>query len=187
MNWKGENMQITAIILAGGKSSRMGQDKGLLFHHGKRMVEHMIDACKQITFNILISTNNAEYKVFGYPLIADNYKEIGPIGGIQAALAATETEDNIFCPCDMPEIQPPILNQILQKRENNRAVVATERSGKLFPVLGYYRKSALNIVESQIEKGNYKLEDLIFALAAEKVIVSDEQILSNINYPEDLK
>lgn len=180
-------MQITAIILAGGKSSRMKQDKGLLFHRGKPMVEHAINACRQITSHIFISTNNVEYEVFGYPLVADNCREIGPIGGIQAALAASETEDNIFCPCDMPDIQPEILEQILQKTKSNRAVVATGSSGKLFPVLGYYRKSALEIVENQIDKGNYKLEDLVIALAAEKVIVSDDKILSNINYPNDLR
>ena len=180
-------MHITAILLAGGKSSRMGQDKGLLFHRGKRLVEHVLDACQKITSHIFISTNNAEYEIFGYPLIADKYRDIGPIGGIHAALAATETEDNIFCPCDMPEIQSEILEQFLKKKEGNSAVVATGSTGKLFPVLGYYRKSALEIVENQIEKGNYKLEDLIIALAAEKVIVPDDKILSNINYPEDLR
>ncbi len=186
MNWKGENMQVTAIILAGGKSSRMGQDKGLLFHRGKQMVEHVFDACTQLTPNILISTNNSEYKVFGYPLVADNFSEIGPIGGIQAALAASETEDNIFCPCDMPGIHPQIFKKILAKKEGNQAVVAARDDGKVFPVLGYYRKSALEIIEKQIHKGDFKMQNLLNELNAETVVFADSQLL-NINYPEDLR
>jgi len=186
MNWKGESMQITAIILAGGKSSRMGQDKGLLFHRGKRMTEHVIDACRQFTTTILISTSNDAYEVFGYPLVADNFKEIGPIGGIQAALTASETENNIFCPCDMPEIHPSIFDKILQKIKENQAVVAVRDDGKLFPVLGYYRKSALEIIEKQIQKGDFKMQNLLNELNAETVVVPESE-LSNINFPEDLK
>ncbi len=178
-------MQITAIILAGGKSLRMGQDKGLVLHRRKQMVEHVIDACRQITPNIFISTNNMNYKVFGYPLITDNHKGIGPIGGIQAALAVSDTEDNIFCPCDMPEIHSLIFEKILQAREGNQAVVAARGDGKYFPVLGYYRKSALEIVEKQIHKGDFKMQNLLKILNAETVVFADSELV-NINHPEDL-
>jgi molybdopterin-guanine dinucleotide biosynthesis protein A len=73
-------MRFTAIILAGGKSSRMGQDKGLSFYRGRRMVEFVVEACKKLTSDIFISTNNPEYRFLGYELIEDNFKEIGPIG-----------------------------------------------------------------------------------------------------------
>jgi molybdopterin-guanine dinucleotide biosynthesis protein A len=58
----------------------MGQDKGLSFYRGRRMVEFVVEACKKLTSDIFISTNNPEYRFLGYELIEDNFKEIGPIG-----------------------------------------------------------------------------------------------------------
>lgn len=180
-------MDVTAIILAGGKSSRMGKDKGLLLYRGIRMVEHVIDACLQLTSRILISTNNPDYRFLNYKLIPDNFKESGPIGGIQAALKQSETEYNIFCPCDMPNLQPGILQKVMAASEGQLAVVATDIHGKVFPVVGCYKKSVLPVIEAQIKKGDFKLQHLLNELNAKKVMISEAKALSNINYPEDLK
>lgn len=179
-------MKLTAIILAGGKSTRMGRDKGLVLYRGKRMVEHVVAACTELTSEILISTNNPDYRFLGYNLIDDNYQDTGPIGGIQATLSASETDDNIFCPCDMPGIQPAIFKKILDKKKEFQAVVATDSSGKIYPVLGYYNKSVLPAIENQIEKGDFKVLHLLKELNAQKVVFPDD-VLKNINYPEDLQ
>ena len=179
-------MKLTAIILAGGKSSRMGQDKGLVFYRGQRMVEYVVSACKELTSDILISTNNPEYSFLRYKLIKDNFKQLGPIGGIQAGLAASKTNENIFCPCDMPGIQSEVLKKILDKKNGLQVVVAADSKGKLFPVLGYYNKSALPAIEKQIAKGDFKMQHLLKELNAQTIIFPEE-ILKNINYPEDLQ
>jgi len=179
-------VKFTAIILAGGKSSRMGQDKGLVLYRGKRMVEHVVAACKELTPNILISTNNLDYSFLRYNLIRDNFKELGPIGGIQAGLAASETGDNIFCPCDMPGIQSAIFKKILEEKKDYQAVVAANSSGKLYPVLGYYNKNVLPVIEKQIAKGDFKMLHLLKELNAQTIIFPEE-MLKNVNYPEDLQ
>ena len=181
------NMDVTAIILAGGKSSRMGRDKGLVLYRGKRMVEHVVEACKKLTSDILISTNNPEYSFLGYRLIPDDYKNTGPIGGMLAALKASATEDNIFCPCDMPNLHPGILQKIITKSDGESVVVAVDPTGKIYPVLGYYKKSVLPAIETQIKKGDFKLQHLLAAVNAKKVEVKDAKALSNVNYPKDLK
>jgi len=180
-------MSLTAIILAGGKSSRMGQDKGLIFYHEKRLVEYAVSACKELTSKILISTNNSEYSFLPYKLIPDNYKNLGPIGGIHAALKVSSTEDNLFCPCDMPGISSVILQKIVAESKGKMATVAADSQGKVFPVLGCYKKSALPLIEAQIKKGDYKLQHLLKELNAKKVAVENAQALSNMNFPEDLK
>ena len=180
-------MKFTVIILAGGKSSRMGQDKGLVLYRGKRMVEHVIAACQELASDILISTNNPEYSFLGYKLIPDNYKNRGPIGGMQAALEYSDTEDNIFCPCDMPNLHPGILQEIIIKSEGESVVVAVDSTGKTYPVLGSFKKSVLPLLEAQIKKGDFKLQHLLTKLNAKKVEIADTTALSNVNYSEDLK
>ncbi|WP_372947445.1 molybdenum cofactor guanylyltransferase [Mariniphaga sp.] len=180
-------MEVTAIILAGGKSSRMGREKGLAGFNGKPLVQSAIDVCKQITSEIFISTGNADYSRFGFPLIPDNFREHGPIGGIEAGLTAAKTSGILVCPCDMPGISLEILKRILHQTEGKRAVVAASVQGKVFPVLGWYSKTALSVVQKQIEKGDFKLMALLNELQAETVVVADDEALLNINYPHDLK
>lgn len=179
-------MKLTAIILAGGKSSRMGQDKGLVLYRGKRMVEHVAAACRQLTSEILISTNNPEYDFLSYKLVEDTFTERGPIGGLQAGLVASETDDNIFCPCDMPGIQPAVFKKILEEKGKSNAVVASNSSGKIYPVLGYYNKNALAVIENQIVNGDFKMQHLLKELNAQTVVFPEET-LKNINYPKDLQ
>lgn len=180
-------MEVTAVILAGGKSSRMGEDKGLLFYNGKPMVQYAIDACRELTSKIFISTANTEYTRFGYELLADNFPGCGPVGGIEAGLSAAKTPGILVCPCDMPGISPGILQHIMQKSEGEKAVVAASAQGKIFPVLGWYSKTALPVIQKQMEEGDYKMLSLLKKLNAETVVVNSDEELSNINYPEELK
>lgn len=180
-------MEVTAVILAGGKSSRMGRDKGLAEFNGKPLVQFAIDACRKLTSEIFISTGDTEYSRFGFPLITDNFKERGPIGGIEAGLTATKTPGILVCPCDMPGISPNILKLILQKATVKNVVVAASGEGKIFPVLGYFSKTALPVIQNQIQKGDFKLMALLKELHADTVVVPDEEELLNVNCPEDLK
>lgn len=180
-------MEVTAVILAGGKSSRMGRDKGLAEFNGKPLVQFAIDACRQLTKEIFISVGNADYRRFGFPLVPDNFKERGPIGGIEAGLVAAKTPGILVCPCDMPGISLNFLKLILQKTAGKNAVVAASGKGKIFPVLGYFSKTALPVIQNQIQKGDFKLMALLKELNAGTVVVTNEDELLNINCPEDLK
>lgn len=179
-------MSLTAIILAGGKSTRMGQDKGLVYYRGNRLVEYVANVCSEITPNVLISTNNPDYTFLGYRLIPDIYQNLGPIGGIHAALSASESEDNFVCACDMPDVQAEDLKTILDKKNNAQVIVASDPNGKLYPVLGYYNKSILPIIEKQILTGDFKLQHLMKELKTQTIVFPEEK-LKNMNYPEDLQ
>ena len=92
-------MEITGIILAGGKSSRMGTDKGLLLLNGKPMVKYVIDVLSKVTSKIIIIANNDEYKQFGYKVYSDLIKDKGPVGGIYTAMNYTNSNTNICISC----------------------------------------------------------------------------------------
>ena len=88
---------ITGIILAGGRSSRFGRDKGLFPFRGKPLVEHAIDILQPIINDIRISTNQPEtYAYLGLPMIGDIHQGCGPLGGMHAALLAMPSVETRF-------------------------------------------------------------------------------------------
>ncbi len=165
----------------------MGKDKGLIKYRGKPLVKYAIEVCEKFTDIIFISTNNKKYAAFGYPLVPDNFIEVGPIGGLEAALSNSQTEDNIICPCDMPNIHSEMFEKILQNTNGKPAAVIGNKEGKIIPVFGYYRKSILPVIQHQIKTGNYKLLSLLNELNAETVVIDSESFFANLNYPEDIK
>ena len=81
---------ITGIILAGGKSSRMGTDKGLMRLNGKPMIQHILDPMAKICQRILIITGNPMYGMFGFELVNDEAPDYGPVMGILSGLKQSQ-------------------------------------------------------------------------------------------------
>ncbi|MBS2210888.1 molybdenum cofactor guanylyltransferase [Carboxylicivirga mesophila] len=177
---------ITGIILAGGLSSRMGQDKGLIQYKGRTLLEYCINALKPMCSEIIISSNNLEYEQFGFRVIADVYQKVGPIGGLYSALAEAGNEDVIVCPCDMPFITTELFDKLLNEKGENKAAIAVSAINKIYPTLGYYHKSCLPVILQFIEQGQYKLQLLIKELKAQTILIEDDKSLLNFNSPEDL-
>lgn len=96
--------EITGIILAGGKSSRMGKDKGLCDFKGKALVSYAIETLRPLCGNLMISANYfpEKYAEFDLPVIADEVKNIGPMGGILSCLKQSHTQHNLVLSCDTP-------------------------------------------------------------------------------------
>ncbi|WP_430815051.1 molybdenum cofactor guanylyltransferase [Carboxylicivirga sp. RSCT41] len=180
-------MNISGIILAGGLSSRMGQDKGLLEYKGRALIEYSIDALKPLCTEIIISSNNPEYEQYGLRVIADVHEKTGPIGGLYASICEAKTDDILVCPCDMPFITPDVFRKILDEKADSVAAIIKSSSDKLYPTLGYYNKSCLPLILQQIEHQNYKLQWLLKELKAKAISIADPKQLLNFNYPEDIQ
>lgn len=179
-------MQVTGIILAGGKSSRMGSDKGLVEYAGIPLVQYSINACREITGEIMISANNPEYGRFGFPVVSDNFPGIGPIGGLEAALSVSKTGINMVLPCDMPGVSAELLNLLLRYGEAGKTLVIRDMGGKVYPVLGLYPSSALPVIREQIKLGDYRMTSLLAKLDAGTLTAASGTKLDNINIPGDL-
>ena len=106
-------MRITGVILAGGKSSRMGTDKGLLELNGKPLIQYAIDTLKSIGLEIIIISNNSDYEQFGFPVYPDIIPDKGPIGGVYTALSYSSTEKNLIVSCDTPFLSKKLLNYLI--------------------------------------------------------------------------
>ena len=143
-----------AIILAGGKSSRMGQDKASMILGGKTLIQHIIDNLSFVFDEIFISGNHSNYPI-SKGIIKDVTTQKGPMGGIRSALEFCQ-EDIFVCSCDMPFVSSDLIENILQKKVEYRINVV--RFGeKLYPVLGIYPYAVLEALTESIENDDLKM------------------------------
>ncbi len=154
--------KLGAIIIAGGKSSRMGSDKGMKLLNGKPLIGYALAAVLPICSDVIISTNNSEYEQFGFPLVADIHKEIGPLGGLHAALKASKHQYNLVVSCDAPFVSTEILKKMTTSGFESCAYLDAQDG--IHPLIGYYSKEILMNIEFQVAKENYKMMDFLEAI-----------------------
>ncbi len=188
---------ITAFILAGGLSSRMGTNKALLKIGEKTLIQALIEILDPFFFEVVISSNEpALFSFTNKKIIKDLISHRGPLGGIHSALHSTKTKMNFFISCDLPFINKDIIDYMCEyKSENN--IILPRADGRIQQLCGIYSKNILNEVEKLlIESGqnNSKLKGSIYELIdmiPTEIIDVDRldfyfpNIFLNINTPED--
>ena len=185
-------MHATGIILAGGKSSRMGEDKGLVLLNGKPMVQYIIEVLKEVVSDIIIISNNESYTKFGIPVYADIIKDKGPVGGIYTGLYHSKTELNFCISCDVPIISSDFILWLL-KRSGKSYITLPMYKDKVHQMIGVYSKQVSSNFKESTEKGHLKLSQVNSDMACEIIDIEkeyanfDELIFSNINTKNELR
>jgi molybdopterin-guanine dinucleotide biosynthesis protein A len=178
---------ITGIVLSGGRSSRMGSDKAMIEFEGKKLIEHSLAVMRKVAATIIISANSEQYADFGEKVVSDNYNGIGPLAGLEACLRISNTRVNLLAPCDTPLLNVDFLNTILENIDDYDAVVPISANGKIEPLTGYYSRDILPIVVQQIERGDFKVQNLLKRIRTNFLPFENRRILKNINTPDDLR
>ncbi|MFH1119090.1 MAG: molybdenum cofactor guanylyltransferase [Bacteroidota bacterium] len=187
-----QNKALTGIILAGGKSRRMGTDKGLVCFSGKPLVQYAIDSLSPFCERILISSNNQGYERFGYEVVNDKYRDVGPMAGIASCLKQSRTEGNLVVSCDMPLLHPVVIKTILENTKENTFVVPTDAQGRAEPLCAFYRMDSLDILLKMITTGSYRMTELFIHAPVRYIspqdypVKYDNQWFANFNSMEDL-
>jgi len=147
------NEKINGIILSGGKSSRMGEDKALLKVGAKTLIEIMIDKLKPFCDEIVISANETEkYSQFGYKVVPDKFKNSGPLAGIYSSLLESNTERNFVISCDLPLVSQNVIEKIINTN-SDKEIILPVTDGKYHLLCGIYSKSVLERAEEILRKG----------------------------------
>ncbi len=184
-------MELTGIILSGGKSSRMGHEKGTTLLNGKPLIEYAVNILSQICERVIISANTSGYDYLGCSVIEDEIQGIGPIGGIYSCLKASNTGDNIVLSCDMPFIPAILIQYVFSEKAGHDAVIPTFNNFHE-PLCAYYSKSIVGELEKSIHKKNYKLQELFNRINTKFLRIDsslhfyNENLFANINSQEDL-
>lgn len=163
----GKRDSIQGVVLAGGKSRRMGRDKGLMEVNGKPMARHSLDLLRSFTDHRLIVANKAEYRRFGVPVVADLWPEHGPLGGIVTALLATEAERTLVLPCDMPYLNEGVLRELLDRAGPGISIV--RHQGAKEPLVGLYPRSFIEHGAAMLDAGLRSVREALDRMGAEWV------------------
>lgn len=184
-----DKSDITCLIIAGGNSTRMGFDKGFLEVDGKQMIDHVIAICSGISDNIVISANNLEYKKFGYYVIEDQHKGLGPIGGLISALDFVKTKYAITIPIDTPFLNPLVYKILFEFIDDNK-LVAAEYNGNQHPLFMMFEAEYMkSILPNIIASDKLKMRNLISEYGCFVDVENDmfsERTFLNINRKEDI-
>jgi len=184
---------ITAFILAGGKSSRMGADKAFLDLGGRSLLARSLDLARSVSPNVKIVGDPAKLSAFA-PTIPDIYSDRGPLAAIHAALTNSATDFNLILAVDLPFLDARFLQYLIAESESTNAVVTLPRAGgHLHPLCAIYRKQFSAPAERALAESRNKLEAL-FNEVEVRIITQDElavagfspAIFRNLNTPEDL-
>jgi molybdenum cofactor guanylyltransferase len=184
------NSPVTAIILAGGKSSRMKSDKGFRLLQGKPLVEHVLEKAGSIVDDVLIIANDPAYEVFGVPCHPDLVKDCGPMGGIYTGLMKTRTQKNLVLSCDTPFIHENLM-RILIEISGEEDVLLPEHNGQIEPLCAVYDVRCRKHFRSHLENKMYKIQDALRELNCLKInfpgsVLDMQRMFMNINTPEEL-
>lgn len=182
-------MQVTGIILAGGQSSRMGRDKGLIDFRGKRLVEYPLDLLGKFCDQLIISSDNPDYKQFGVTVAPDLTKGKGPLTGICSAMSLSSGQWNMVVGCDMPFLEAELIERLLV---NPLKGVVPVHQHYMEPLAAVYNHFLLSFFEEARMEENLSLKSILPVSGVSFLPVDDllekfPLMFYNINSPADLE
>lgn len=191
-----ERPMISVVIQAGGRSLRMGKDKGLVKLAGRPLVSYAAEALDGLGDECLLIAQEPEaYAWLGIPVIRDPQPGLGPLHGLRTAMRATHGACLLVAACDMPFIERGLASHLVRLATKGTvpAAVVPRRGGQFQPMLAVYPRRLLPSLESALDRGLKSMTDWLAEIDLEILEGSelerfDPQGLSffNVNRPEDL-
>ena len=176
------------IILAGGKSSRMGKNKAHLLSDDKSFILKSILLLKTLGIDVMVIGEPDEYPNLNVPVYPDLIKEKGPAGGIYTGLYQSKQKRNLIISCDMPQLESSLLKELMNNYKEEDALICISKN-KLHPLVGIYHQNSLYQFRKSIEQDNLKLSKIIERLnfKTHEVLQEEMHQLLNINTMDEYK
>ena len=174
----------TAIILSGGQSKRMGQDKGLLPVEGVPLIGKIAGQLQGNFDEVLVSGDPATYKFPKARTVPDIEIDRGPLMGLLSTLRASKSELNWVTTCDMPEPNLTFVRKMIRTIGDYDAIVPVDAEGWKQPLIGLYRKGVADAIEKQLAADQWAIRDLISTIRVEYIPLTSGWY-RNLNTRED--
>jgi len=184
--------QASAVILAGGKSSRMGRPKALLPFDGQPLIVHIVRRLRRLFAEIVVvAAPDQELPLLPARIVHDELPHQGPVGGIYYGLESTTTDLGFACSCDVPFLNLPLVSYLLSAASNHDVVVPYWED-RFQPLHAVYRRSVLPLLKRQLQEG--KLRPIFLYEKAPTLTVPESEIrrfdpeglsFMNMNTPDD--
>lgn len=185
---------LAAFVLAGGKSSRMGRDKAFLTLEDETLLDRALRLVRSISEDVRIVGDARTFAAYGR-VVEDVYRERGPLGGIHAALSASDKELNVMLAVDMPFVEVRFLEYLIAEGRKSKGVVTVPQMGGRFqPLCAVYRRAFRELAEEALKKGENRI-DRLFSERNSRILNEVEMtqagfsagMFRNLNTPEDLE
>lgn len=186
------NAKVTAVILAGGKSTRMKSNKALLPYSGELFIERIHRQLSAMFPEVILVTNTPElYRFLPCRMVPDEFPGLGSLAGIHAALKHSKTEYIFVVACDMPYLNGQLIRRMVAKADGADVVIPRTDDG-YEPLHAIYGKSCLPAMENALRDEKVKIVDCfdwdrVAVVTKDEIVVDDPEFLSfrNINTPEE--
>lgn len=178
--------RMSAVVLAGGQSRRMGMDKGFLNVDGRPLVQHIASQLCSVFPEVIIAADSAErFSFLGLPIVCDAEPGQGPMGGMSAALAICGNPWVACIPCDTPDVPLEALAVLAEHATDDVQAVVPKNGEYLEPLFALYRRDTVPVMERLLHEGRRSLLRLIDKV--ESAIIPMDLALTNLNTPEDYR
>jgi len=190
----GASPDVSAFILAGGKSTRMGTDKAFVTLNGRTLLARLLEVVRSVTTDVRIVGDAAKFAAFA-PVVEDVFPACGPLGGIHAALRASTSELNLILAVDVPFVSFALLQFLMAHARNSDASVTVPRINQGWqPLCAVYRREFADAAETALRAGRYRI-DALFDQVQVQVVAEEaleaagfsSNIFRNLNTKEDLE
>ncbi len=184
--------KVTGFVLAGGLSSRMGEDKSLMLFRGKPLIMYAVEALSPLCEKVIISSNLLVYEFTGCDVWPDELQIRAPINGLYSCLNRSQTDWNIILTCDMPFASSGLFGYLLEQAGGEDAVIPIHGQGLEEPLCALYNRSTLNVFECQIQLEQYGILKLLQSIRCRYVNIGPDlefyrkEMFTNLNSPSDL-
>lgn len=185
----------SAIILAGGKSTRMGMEKSLLPLHGVPLIKLLIATLISAGFDVILSGPHTRLAAFKLPIIEDvDESQQGPLSALEGIWRQTSLTRFLVVACDMPLLTLPVVELLWRFREDADITILEGKNGPS-PLPGVYSRRTHSTIQTMLKKNRFDLKSLfstqltISSVSLSYLLLLDPKLcsLTNINTPGDLK
>jgi molybdopterin-guanine dinucleotide biosynthesis protein A len=175
-------------VLAGGRSSRLGEDKARLSYRGVPLLSHVADEVRAAAGSVTVIADPARYADLNLPVVPDLRPGVGPLGGIETAVAQGKAEWNLIVACDMPNLTREWLSGLIAAALAQSAgadCVLGLSQGGLEPLCAVYRARTLDAIRAALDAGVRKVTDALAGLQVAHYRIDNQSVTANVNTPED--
>ena len=186
-------MSISAAVMAGGKSRRMGRDKAWLdVGDGRPIVQRVIDVLREVAHDVFVVANDERYRTLGLRVVPDRFPEGGVLGGIATGIGAAAHDRVLVAACDMPFLTADVFRLLIERSSEADAVVP--RIGGEYETLhALYTKACLAPIERALASGKMRVISFFADVRVRSLDEADLRAVdpglrafTNVNTPEEL-
>lgn len=175
------------VIFAGGKSSRMGEDKALLpFGKYPTLTQYQYTKLSHYFQNVYISSKTDKFD-FECRVIEDTQEGYSPLIALLSIFETLAVDEVFILSVDAPFVSKEVIERILESRDERRDIVVAKSPSGVQPLCGCYKKTILPLAYAQLEKGNHKLLDLLALAKTKLVVFKEDEPFTNLNHPQEYR